>query len=125
MKELTNVPGLKPEDVVVIRKYSYGGKTRLLQKFTEGIGAEDLKKLSLAVKSGQVDEEEFGAKVDKYNLRIYPIVFGILKAPFFKPGMSESEKISIVEELDDDTGTFIHAEVVEYNKGDNLVEEKK
>lgn len=111
MKEIKNVPGLNPEDVVVIKKYTYGDQAKLGRKIT---------KLSLNdIKQGKRGEQDS----DIYAAMIYPLVYGIIKAPFFTPGFNEEKKVLAIEELSPETGKFLINEVKEYNnlgEGDDI-----
>lgn len=127
MKELTNIPGLKPEDVVVIRKYSYGGKTKITQAILKNIGKKEIEMFKQAQLVGkEIDESELMTKVPIEVMRILPLVHGILKAPFFNENISDSEKQKVIEnDLEDDTGSFLLKEIIAYNKREDQNEEAK
>lgn len=113
MKEIKNVPGLNPEDKVVIKKYSYGEQAKLASKIA---------KVSLSsIRSGKgLDGEP-----DLFAAQIYPLVYGIMKAPFFTHGMSESDKVAAIEALDGETGKHLIEAVREYNSMENNAELEK
>jgi len=127
MKELTNVPGLKPEEIVVIRKYSYGGKTKITQAILNNVGKKEIEMFKQSQLMGKdVDESELLTKVPIEVMRIYPLIYGILKAPFFNDNISDVEKQKIIEnDLEDDTGSFLLKEIIAYNKREDQNEETK
>lgn len=104
MKELINVPGLKSEDVVVIKKYTYGEQAKLSSKIAK-VSVPD-------IKSGKTDTS---VDTDIYAAQIYPLVYGIFKAPFIVPGSSEQQRVNAIEELDPDTGKFLSEEIKKLN----------
>jgi len=103
MREIKNVPGLNPEDVVVIKKYTYGEQAKLSQKIAR-LSIDDIK----AGKSG-------ASEPDIYAAMIYPLVYGVVSAPFFNVGASEAQKVVAIENLEGDTGKFLMEEVKNYN----------
>lgn len=113
MKEIRGIPGRDPNDVVVIKKYTYGDQSKLAQRLLgQGLSIKGMK---------STDE----TKIDAYAAKIFPLVYGIVKAPFFQVGMKESDKIKAIEELDPTTGEFLLKAVSEYNSGASPELQKK
>jgi len=110
MKELKNVPGLKPEDVVVVKEYSYGEQALLASKVAK-LSANKVMRMS----SDQL-EKQMEQNYDLYAAQMYPLVFGVSKAPFFKEGMSIEQKLEVIFELPKKTGAFLLNEVKEINE---------
>lgn len=105
MKELKDIPGLKPEDVVVLKKYTYGDQSKLSAKITN---------VKMGNMKGSTSLEN--TEIDMWAAQIYPIVYGVAKAPFFAPGMSEEQKVQAIENLPKETGLFLLNAVKEYNE---------
>ncbi|MFZ5988883.1 MAG: hypothetical protein ACOYWZ_17395 [Bacillota bacterium] len=105
MKELREVPGLNPEDAIVIKKFTYGDKSKLAGKCAK----LDLKN------PNSVD-------IDIGEYKIWAIVYGVEKAPFFGVGI---DKYKAVENLPAETGDFLFNEVTQYNNLGDISELKK
>lgn len=117
-KELTTVPGYENQ-VVVIKKYSYGDKSRLQgRSINTNISKEDLEK-----EDGDMNME---GTLDLASYRIYSLIYGIKSAPFFKPGMTEQEKLAVIDnDLTEDAGAFIYEEITKFNQSKLNVDLKK
>ena len=105
MKELIQVPGLKPEEKVIIKKYSYGDQAKLAAK----IAKINIKNMQAGLKA--MPE----AEPDLYAAKIYPLVYGVISAPFFPAGASELQKVKAVEGLEQETGEFLLQELNRHN----------
>jgi signal peptidase I len=118
--DLTNIPGLNPSDIVVIKKYSYGDKCKLASKVANI-------SISKGMRMNQKQiEQELENKIDLWAMQIYPLVYGIETAPFLRPGMTETDKIQAVEHLPGETGAYLLEKVNELNNGQEIgIEEQK
>lgn len=105
MKTLNNIPGMEPDQEVVIRKFTYGDKNKLSGKCVK-------------VNMNRPNDLE----VDLENYKTYTLVYGIVSAPFFN---TTSDKVSAVENLDCDTGDYLLKEITEYNNMGQITELKK
>ncbi len=130
MKELKEVPGLDPKDVVKIKKFSYGDRAdlgelclntsnlTLPQQNPTFIGKDkDKNMLEIA--------KQMGMQFNFKNNRLYTLVFGIAEAPFFKDGLSVEDKLKIVRDLEFETGNFLFEEISKINNMGDLTEVKK
>lgn len=108
MKELMNIPGLDPLDIVTIKKFKYGDKAKLKSLFSISIGQRN---------TTNVDVD-----LGEYQLKILEL--GIISAPFLKPGINIRDYL--MNELDGDVGDFLFDAISEYNNlGDIKETEKK
>ncbi len=108
-EELKEIPGLKPEDVVVIRKFDYGLKSDLSDKATE-----------ITLVNGRES-----ARLSLSSMKIYTLVYGIIKAPFFEGKTEEADKFNAVRGLDSETGDYIFERIGKFNKSKLDAELKK
>ena len=92
MKELKNIPGLEPEQIVKLRKFNYGDKSKLVSKCLS---------LNLNTQKPEFDLESY---------RLYALYYGLIEAPFLR-----EDKIKSIEEISPETGEFLFTEIVEYN----------
>lgn len=92
--ELRNIPGLKPEDVVVIKKFTYGDKNRLTGK--------------CVVINFKTQKPEF----DVGEYRTYVLYYGIKSASFLDV---HTDKLKVIEELYPETGEFLFNKILEFN----------
>ena len=104
-KEIRNVPGLEPEQVVVIKKYNYNDKSALAGKCA---------KMTLNNMSSP--------ELDIHAYKIFALVYGITKAPFFGVGI---DKEHAIKELEADTGEFLFKEVSQFNSLEPVQDLKK
>lgn len=104
-KELRNVPGLEPDQVVEIKKYNYNDKSALAGKCAK-----------MTMKNLQDPE------IDIHAYKIFALVYGIKKAPFFGVGI---DKEKAIQELDADTGEYLFQEVSAFNNIDPVSSIKK
>jgi len=107
-KELTNVPGLKPEEKVIIKRLNYGEKQDLADKSA-----------TVSVVNGR---EKVGISLGKTKMWI--VLYSILEASFFKGALNEEQKYNVIRSLEQETGDFLFAEVHKLN-GTELDEELK
>lgn len=108
-KELKNVPGMGSEDVVVIKKFTYGDKSFIAGKVTK-------------VKPREKEPE---INIDVEAARIYTIVRGVARASFFAGCKTTEDRVTVVENLDEETGAFLFKEIGDFNKPIDLKEEQK
>ena len=119
-KELTNVPGLNPEDVVVIKKMSYGQSARLSDKMINlGVQAEVVR---------NKPKENLNANVKFYELKIYTLLYGLKSAPFYRLDASskdsaEVQKLKCIDELEKETGDFLFKEINNLNNSEAITDE--
>ena len=117
-QELKGIPGLREDEVVIIRKYSYGDKCALMGKVAE-VGIEGGKEKAVLLTS---------------NLRLLGLAYGIKSAPFFPTeniqwdtiGLNEphiERRLPFIKALDAETGDYLFQEIVKFNK--SLTEEIK
>lgn len=90
MKELNNIPGLEPDKVVKIKKFTYGDKNKLTSKC-----------VSINFNTQKPD-------FDLASYRTYTLVYGILEAPF-------NINLEGVENLLPETGEYLFSEILNYN----------
>lgn len=114
-KELTNVPGLNPDDVVVIKRFSWSQKNKILSK------ALDISSTSKAV-GRNVKENNIESKMDLYELRIRTLLYGIKSAPFFiynaadsNDAMQQKRKIFENDNFAPETGEFLYDAIDKLN----------
>jgi hypothetical protein len=110
-KELTGVPGLNPEDVVVIQKLGFGSLSRLRSRVA----------VANMNKQGGVD-----AHVDLGEYMKWLVIFGVKDAPFFR-GMSFDERARFVDVdgLSTETGEHLFKHIQEFNNFGGTEELKK
>ena len=109
MKTLSNIPGLKPEDEVVIKKFKYGDKAKIHSSCL------DLK-ISPNSQKASVD-------FDMGEYKIIVLDRGIVKAPFIT--QIQSKRKFIENDMEDETGEFLFKEILEYNKMQDLSDVQK
>jgi len=122
-KELKNIPGLKPEDVVVIRKLSYGEQSELIEK---SVDADASGAMSGRAVKGQ---PQIKASISLGKFRVWLLVYGIrefrtenpqLKAWNLlaaKPNSPEviSQKLTIINKLESETGAHLFEQLNGFN----------
>lgn len=110
---LSNIPGMKPEETVVIRVLGFGSVSKL-RSVSTSITADPLtKKTSIAVDVGE------------YNKTL--LALGVKSAPFF-PGLCDFKKrISIIESdgITSEAGEHIVKELRRLNKLEEVEDLKK
>ncbi len=109
-KELKEVPGMEKDQIVIIRKFTYGDKCLL------GDGIFDI----------SVDGGKQKVNIKTSNLRFYTVVLGIKSAPFF-PGeniqwetiglnqLHIDRRIEQLKRLQVETGDYLFKEVNKFN----------
>ena len=112
-KELTKVPGLPLDEVVIIKKLGYGSLTTLRSKSTNA---------SLNAVNGSVN-----ASIDLGEYSKWIIVFGVKEASFFKNCRTTAEKVAYIEndKLPSETGEYLFKEIQRLNNFDGVEETKK
>ena len=114
-KELKNVPGLNPEDVVVIKRRNYGEEVEV----TAGcVNTEMDVSAGTGRRNGQ--KQSLKSNIDMQKLQLLTLVFGIKSAPFLKLNANinktaKEQKLDIVKNLDRRTGDFLFDEVEKIN----------
>lgn len=121
-KELKNIPGLEPEQTVVIWDMNFGFKSDFQGEVSDISFSDDGKGKA----SGT-------AKMNVGKLRIMTLLYGILEAPSLginlpkdlKMGFSLEEKenrLRAVRCLEKDTGLYIYNEIQNISKDDEDIE---
>jgi len=111
-KILKNVPGLEPEQEVVIKKLGYGSLTKLRNKCTNASMGSN----------GSVKAQMLFGEYSKWL-----IIFGVKSAPFFEKCRSVDDR-SLVIDNDDvmpSTGDYVFKEIQVFNKFDEVESLKK
>ena len=114
-KELRNVPGLNPDDVVVIKRRNYGEEIEV----TSGcINTE----MDVSAGTGRRNGEKQSLKsnIDIKKAQLMTLVYGIKSGPFMIMDNNNAkskieQKIDIVKNLDRETGDFLYNEIEEIN----------
>ena len=98
-KEFTKVPGLEPEDKVIIKRLDYGEKQDVSDEATEISIINN--KQSVNVKLGKT--------------KIWMLIIGVIEAPFFKGLTTNEQKYNVVRGLSQETGDFLFLELNKIN----------
>jgi hypothetical protein len=111
-KELKNVPGLEPEDVVVIKKLGFGSLNELRSKSTNA---------SINRNGG------FNADVDLGKYMKWLVVYGVKSAPFFPGNLTANDKAVVIDKdlVPSETGEFLYKEIQKLNGFEQAEELKK
>jgi len=111
-KELTGVPGLNPEERVVIKKLGFGSLNKLRSRTT-------VADISIA---GSVN-----TKLDLGEYMKWMLIFGIKEADFFKGSRTVEDRVQMIDNdiIDSDTGEFILKQIQIFNKFEQIEELKK
>ena len=111
-KELKNIPGLDPEDVVVIKKIGFGSLSQLRNKSTDASVDVNTSKVSAKIKIGEYMK--------------WAIVYCVQEASFFK-GLTIADRARYIDDdkLNSDTGEFLFAEIQGLNNFGGVEELKK
>ena len=112
-KELTKIPGLPEEEVVVIKKLGYGSLNKLRSKST---------KTSVNVQTGQT-----GTEIDLGEYMKWVLVFGIKSAKFFDGKGTSEERANAIDMdcISGETGEFLYKEIQAFNGFEQVQELKK
>ena len=112
-KELTNVPGLEPTDIVVIKKLGYGSLNKLRGNTTNTNINTQTQKMDVNMNLGEYMK--------------WLVVFGIHKAPFFDKCKDENDKARVIDndEIEANTGEYIYKEIEAFNGFAGVDEVKK
>lgn len=112
-KELLNVPGLEPNQIVTIRKLGFGSLSRIRTK--------------AAIASINAKTKSINASVDMGEYMKYVVVYGIVSAPFFENATTEDSKVRVIEQdlVSAQTGEYLFNEIEKFNNMVNIDETKK
>jgi hypothetical protein len=115
-EEVRNIPGLNESDVVVIRKFGYKSMKKIRNKVEIEVVTDPV-----TGKQSETPHFSFG------DLQLAFFVYGIKTAPFFKEGMSDADKIAVVDSDDFDTQIvdYLYPKISALNSAANLDELKK
>lgn len=112
-KELTNVPGMQENEVVVIRKLGFGSMAMLRSKAL----------------TTNVDPKTMGmsATVDMGEWQKWLIALGVKKAPFFGATRSPVDRMKMIENdvVPAVTGEFLFQQIQKFNGLEEVNELKK
>ena len=108
-KELKNVPGLNPDDVVVIKQMDYGEKSDLGEESSEITFENNKEKVNLSIS----------------KLKIYTLVFGVVSGATITKEHTKEQKYNFVRKLEPKTGDFLFQEITDFNKSEVSEELKK
>lgn len=100
-KELREIPGLKKEDVVIIKKFNYGEVAELGEK---------------AARIEVVRNKQMNVGVNIAAYKVFTLVYGISNAPFFSTGC---DKEQLIKNLEKETGEYIFKEITKFNEMDD------
>jgi len=111
-KELTNVPGLEPSDVVLIRKLGPNSMTKLRSKV-------------MLIKNDKQGNVTSHSDTGLYQKWLF--LYGVVEAPFFKKLWEIEKKEEIFKEDEIDLGAFdfICIELEKLNAPKELLNKKK
>lgn len=114
-EEIKNIPGLNPEDVVVIRKFGYKSMRKIRNKVKIEVTTD--------ANGQQVEKPSFNFG----DLQLSFFVHGIKSAPFFKEGMSDEQRFSVVDSDDFDTHIvdYLYPKIAAMNSMEDLEALKK
>lgn len=104
---LTDVPGYEGQEIV-IKRMNYGEKSEFAGITT-----------NVKIVRGQED-----VAIDMEKTRIYTLLFGIKSAPFFVMA-DRSSRLNSINNLDDETGTYLLMKIKELNDSSLTDEIKK
>jgi len=113
VKELSGVPGLGADDVVVIKKLGFGSLSKLRSKATVA---------SMSAAGGNLS-----ASLDLGKYMKWMLIFGVKSAPFFSNcrDVIEREKVVDSDVISSQTGEFILKEIQVFNNFDGVDKLKK
>lgn len=102
-KELRNIPGLKEDDVFVIKKFSFKERLKLKQKSM---------RISLDPVSGKQD-----GFIDLAELQKWTVIYGIKKCPLFAEDATEDvkEKALLKDSFPASAGEYLFQQINEFN----------
>lgn len=114
-EELINVPGLDPEQKVVIRKLGMGSLTKLRSKSV----------LTNVKHNGNVGGPETNVDIGLYTKWI--LIFGIKEAPFFEGCRTyeDRERAFDNDVMETETGEFLFQKIQVLNRFQKIEELKK
>lgn len=114
-KEITNIPGMQPTDVVILRKFGYKSMKKIRNLININV------ETSSDGKTVEKPSFKFG------DLQMAFFIHGIRSAPFFKEKMSDTEKYQVVDSDDFDTRIvdFLYPTITEMNNAETLQGVKK
>jgi len=112
-KQLSNVPGMKPDDIVIIKKLGYGSLNKLRGKAT---------KSNIDVKNQGVNTE-----MDLGEYMKWIMIYGVVKAPFFDNCRTNLDREVYIDDdkLSAETGQFLFQEIEKHNGFAGVDEVKK
>ena len=115
-EELRNIPGLAENDIVVIRKFGFKSMKKIRNKIT-------IEVINDPVTGQSVEKPKFQLG----DLQLAFFVYGIKSAPFFKEGMSDTERFDVVDSDDFDTRVidYLYPKIAALNNISALEELKK
>lgn len=108
--EITNIPGLNPDDKVVIKKMNWGEKLSITDAATTIEMVNNQERVTASVK----------------ETKLWTLIIGIVEAPFFKDIKNPQERYKILERFEDPTPCeYLFKEISNFNKSDLTPEIKK
>jgi len=109
---LKGVPGLKPDEEVVIKKLGYGSLTKLRNKCTD---------------SSMRQDGSIAAKVLFGEYSKWLIIYGIKSATFFNSCRSVDDRSAVIDSdvIEPETGDYLFKKLQEFNKFDKVEALKK
>jgi len=112
-KEIIGVPGLKPDDKVVIKKFSYNDFAVLQGK------------LARVKMFGQRNTDDSDVNVE--GGAIWMLVLGIKYAPFFEQDFTREQKEKVIraDSFDPKIGEYLFRAISEYNEMGDIGELSK
>ena len=112
-KTLENVPGLNPDEKVVIKKLGYGGLTKLRGQSTNS---------QINPVTGAIS-----ASLDLGLFSKWMVILGVKEAPFFKNCKTVDERESVIDNdtVSSDTGEFLFKSIQEFNNFTGFDAKKK
>ena len=112
-KELSNIPGLKPEEKVIIKKLGYGTLNKLRGKSAKSDVNPNTKHVTMNLDLGEYMK--------------WIIIYGVKQAPFFDRCRSDEDRERVIDndELEANTGQFLFTEIEKLNGFAGVDEVKK
>lgn len=123
-QDLNNIPGLNPEDKVIVWKMNYGMRS-------------DLQGETHTMHMEQEGNKQVGkGSIDLKKIKLLTLAYGIFEAPSLgiKPfrtidlGMTEEEKVErlkIIRNLEPETGDFLFDKINKFGKVEDMENLKK
>jgi len=112
-KELKGIPGLNPEESVIIKKLGYGSLSKLRSKSAIPDINVTTKKVEMSLNLGEYAK--------------WLIIYGVDQASFFDKCTNEHDKERVIDndELSAETGEFLFKEIEKLNNFTGVDEVKK